>query len=500
MPLPRASAVVLASLCATSSLLFAPLPRAAAATCTTGSLDGLSAAEITARITECIPSAKDPGAVATVVETAETGFTIEEVGGEMALVAETPAGDVLGAGAGAFLGTCEALKALPWWNNHSCSAGASRVLGWIFGTNGDDRSWSAAIPGSPWGWQSGSPPPLAEQYGSTSFAVATAGGDSTHYHVDVDDECRTDASGNVRTIHEKVDFETWIGMGESISPCSGGEGLVRWVMYATGTLTRYADWHVDLPQPWTITPRVHCDDGTTVDGAPVTISAPAAGDAVALNIPDCVTGNPVSGEAVGARSGETTTTIVLPVQKVDSTTTTTTDNGDGTSTGSTTTTTTTIEDTNGADPGGEGRSCIGGIVSWNPLDWVYVPVKCALTWAFVPSDTDVESVLQPLHDEFEGTIGVLFTSFDDLINAFVPSHGTADSSGNCLGPSISVGVLHLEDIHPLDACDEPMKTVAGYVHALLTLGVWVGLAMVLVKTGGGVFGVKVPMGGGDDTP
>lgn len=33
----------------------------------------------------------------------------------------------------------------------------------------------------------------------------------------------------------------------------------------------------------------------------------------------------------------------------------------------------------------EAQSCIAQAFSWNPVDWVFVPVKCVLTWAFVPT-------------------------------------------------------------------------------------------------------------------
>lgn len=35
-----------------------------------------------------------------------------------------------------------------------------------------------------------------------------------------------------------------------------------------------------------------------------------------------------------------------------------------------------------ADPEGKAQNCISGAFTLNPVDWVYVPVKCALTWAF----------------------------------------------------------------------------------------------------------------------
>lgn len=35
----------------------------------------------------------------------------------------------------------------------------------------------------------------------------------------------------------------------------------------------------------------------------------------------------------------------------------------------------------------EAKNCMAGAFSWNPVDWVFVPVKCALKWAFIPSGT-----------------------------------------------------------------------------------------------------------------
>lgn len=43
------------------------------------------------------------------------------------------------------------------------------------------------------------------------------------------------------------------------------------------------------------------------------------------------------------------------------------------------------------DPGTDGSSC-GGEWSWNPVDWVLNPVKCALRWAFVPDAAHTSQV------------------------------------------------------------------------------------------------------------
>ena len=36
------------------------------------------------------------------------------------------------------------------------------------------------------------------------------------------------------------------------------------------------------------------------------------------------------------------------------------------------------------DPPGTSGACWQAAISWNPVDWIYTPVKCAMTWAFVP--------------------------------------------------------------------------------------------------------------------
>lgn len=38
------------------------------------------------------------------------------------------------------------------------------------------------------------------------------------------------------------------------------------------------------------------------------------------------------------------------------------------------------------DPENPSQSCLSAAWTWNPIDWVFVPVKCALVWAFVPKD------------------------------------------------------------------------------------------------------------------
>ncbi|MGW8593503.1 hypothetical protein ACWGLC_17580, partial [Dietzia sp. NPDC055877] len=47
-----------------------------------------------------------------------------------------------------------------------------------------------------------------------------------------------------------------------------------------------------------------------------------------------------------------------------------------------------------------GKNCLGGMWSWNPVDWVFTPVKCALTWAFVPPNGSIPSKWGQFRDKF----------------------------------------------------------------------------------------------------
>lgn len=143
-----------------------------------------------------------------------------------------------------------------------------------------------------------------------------------------------------------------------------------------------------------------------------------------------------------------------------------------------------------------GSNCMGGIWSWNPVNWVYVPIKCALTWAFVPKEADLEAQTQTVHESVENSsIGTFFGAIGDFAGAFMP--GDNETNVNCAGPAVSIPAIGLNDIHPLDACSEPMATLADYVHTILTVGVWVGMVLLTIKVLGGAVGVPNPYGSGD---
>lgn len=111
-----------------------------------------------------------------------------------------------------------------------------------------------------------------------------------------------------------------------------------------------------------------------------------------------------------------------------------------------------------SDPSNPGGSnCWGSGWSWNPVSWVYVPVKCALSWAFVPRSVP---------------------SFGDVPNPIPPGWlpsmpGLTDS--NC-GP-VNIGSLDLGPLYSstgttrlFNTCDDPWPQVRAVTYyGVLTL-------------------------------
>lgn len=79
------------------------------------------------------------------------------------------------------------------------------------------------------------------------------------------------------------------------------------------------------------------------------------------------------------------------------------------------------------DPGAttdpDSPGCFGDAWSWNPVDWIYVPVKCALLWAFKP-ETSLATRVGTVRDSYSDAPP--FTWFADL--GAIP---TAVPGGDC---------------------------------------------------------------------
>lgn len=92
--------------------------------------------------------------------------------------------------------------------------------------------------------------------------------------------------------------------------------------------------------------------------------------------------------------------------------------------------------------------CVTSEVSWNPVSWVFVPVKCALKWAFEPDQDNLTTktvmVQQQAHYSLPGKLQQTFV-------AALPDQ----PADECLGPEMSIsamGYTLFDHSHPLSVC------------------------------------------------
>lgn len=158
---------------------------------------------------------------------------------------------------------------------------------------------------------------------------------------------------------------------------------------------------------------------------------------------------------------------------------------------------TTGEDTgsfplSGPTPGGE--DCLGSGWSWNPWSWIYVPVKCALEWAFVPSSSTLTDASTSLSEAYNGSaLGTVVTGAGDVVggvSGIVSAAGGDDCSGPALPAVPSVGLAG--ESHPLSACDPPMSTWAEFSRVVLGVAVGIGGGMLCCSVVGAAFDIRMP--------
>lgn len=123
----------------------------------------------------------------------------------------------------------------------------------------------------------------------------------------------------------------------------------------------------------------------------------------------------------------------------------------------------------------------------NPLEWVYRPVSCALTAAFVPtrSDSTLTGIKTTLNDSAPV---VWFNAFSD------PFEGWSIEGSGCRGPGFELWGV---GVYVFSACDAPMSNVASVTKAFATVavaifggyaclrGILVGFSISLPRLGGG---------------
>lgn len=130
----------------------------------------------------------------------------------------------------------------------------------------------------------------------------------------------------------------------------------------------------------------------------------------------------------------------------------------------------------------EGNECWpSGWGVFNPLEWVYRPVVCALKWSFVPSAGTWEATMGDggaLGDWKASPFGQWNSATGDVIGAFA---GIDDQAGGCDGPVLDGQVGGVDySLAPLRACDPPMSTVAAVTRGLLIVIVGFGGAFLII--------------------
>lgn len=119
---------------------------------------------------------------------------------------------------------------------------------------------------------------------------------------------------------------------------------------------------------------------------------------------------------------------------------------------------------NPKDPDNPTRNCMGGMASWNPVDWIYTPVKCALTWAFVPPNGSGPNLIGDFRAKvLTAELGAWLAIPDDLF-------GSLPQGSGCMGPPLNMPeMLGGKTYYPLNACSEPMAKYANMSRSLITI-------------------------------
>lgn len=104
---------------------------------------------------------------------------------------------------------------------------------------------------------------------------------------------------------------------------------------------------------------------------------------------------------------------------------------------------------------------------------IFKAVGCALSWAFVPGGGYLEGKVSSVRTAWStSSLGTFVNSAAGIPLALT---GWDSSAGGCTGPTFTVPLGEVtQTIQPLNACSEPMSTVAFWVRTVSTLIVGIG--------------------------
>lgn len=150
-----------------------------------------------------------------------------------------------------------------------------------------------------------------------------------------------------------------------------------------------------------------------------------------------------------------------------------------------------IPTTSPNDPGGDDGSCFpSGLAVLNPVEWVLRPIRCALTWAFVPSGSFFPDLSLDLSGAWQDSApGKWVGALSGITN------GLTVSDGECWGPSFTLpgqfgGTIDLQD----KLCSEPVIAARNIAYAGMSALLVIGGVLTCVRLLGSSVGYST--GGG----
>jgi hypothetical protein len=142
-----------------------------------------------------------------------------------------------------------------------------------------------------------------------------------------------------------------------------------------------------------------------------------------------------------------------------------------------------------SDAAKEGARCWpSGWALFNPLEWVYQPIRCA----FVPSPSTFTDATTKVKDGFDSSpLGQIGNAVTNVGGAFTPGSFTDDCEGFGLSMSTFTDRWPAEPkFAPFYSCDGPGKTVADFLRPFLVGSLWLGAVGSTAYVVGAAFGVK----------